>query len=85
MLHIPQDLECEPHLPAEITAWLAFAEQKLEELAELKKAAGQAFTPTQAFTVNRGIMQSRAENLHVKGMAQKSGAHSRWSATHLSR
>ena len=67
MLHIPQDLECEPHLPAEITAWLAFAEQKLEELAELKKAAGQAFTPTQAFTVNRGIMQSRAENLHVKG------------------
>jgi 5-methyltetrahydropteroyltriglutamate--homocysteine methyltransferase len=59
MLHVPQDLELENNLPAEVAAWLAFARQKLGEIAELKKAASLDFTPTPAFADNRKIIQKK--------------------------
>jgi len=64
MLHVPQDLELENNLPAEVAVWLAFARQKLGEIAELKKAASLDFTPTPAFADNRKIIQKRADSLH---------------------
>jgi len=38
LLHCPVDIMIEKNLPAEIQPWLAFAQQKLEELEILKKA-----------------------------------------------
>ena len=38
LLHVPVDLETEEGIPDEIRGWLAFAVQKLEELAVLKAA-----------------------------------------------
>ncbi len=65
MLHVPQDLELENNLPTEIAPWLAFARQKLDEIAELIKAASLDFTPTPAFAGNRETIQKRADSLHV--------------------
>jgi 5-methyltetrahydropteroyltriglutamate--homocysteine methyltransferase len=36
--HVPIDVHAESHLPPELAEWLAFAEQKLHELAVLKRA-----------------------------------------------
>jgi 5-methyltetrahydropteroyltriglutamate--homocysteine methyltransferase len=41
LLHVPVDLEQETELDPEVKSWLAFAEQKLEELATLKRALDQ--------------------------------------------
>lgn len=41
LLHVPVDLEQETKLDAEISHWLAFANQKLDELAVLAKALNQ--------------------------------------------
>ncbi|HYK10113.1 MAG TPA: 5-methyltetrahydropteroyltriglutamate--homocysteine S-methyltransferase [Gemmatimonadales bacterium] len=38
LLHVPQDLDLEKHLDAEIKQWLAFAKQKLAEIAVLTQA-----------------------------------------------
>ncbi|MFT8737065.1 MAG: 5-methyltetrahydropteroyltriglutamate--homocysteine S-methyltransferase [Zymomonas mobilis] len=38
LLHVPVDLKAEKKIDPEITQWLAFAQQKLEELAVLKTA-----------------------------------------------
>ncbi len=66
LLHVPQDLAAETRLPADVSAWLAFARQKLQELADLKIAARQDFTPTQAFVENRAALRSRREHPLVK-------------------
>lgn len=36
LLHIPQDIEMENNIPLEIRSWMAFAEQKLEEINSLQ-------------------------------------------------
>lgn len=41
LLHVPVDLSLETGIPAEIRNWLAFAEQKLDELAILAQALNQ--------------------------------------------
>jgi 5-methyltetrahydropteroyltriglutamate--homocysteine methyltransferase len=38
LLHTPEDLEFEKHLDGEMQGWLAFAKQKLEEVAVLEQA-----------------------------------------------
>ncbi len=38
LLHVPVDLEAETRLDAELKSWLAFATQKLDEIAALTKA-----------------------------------------------
>src|SRR5262249_40129618 len=39
LLHAPVDLEAETKLDAELKGWMAFAKQKLEEVATLRAAA----------------------------------------------
>jgi 5-methyltetrahydropteroyltriglutamate--homocysteine methyltransferase len=41
LLHVPVDLANEPKLDSEVKQWLAFAVQKIEELAILKRALNQ--------------------------------------------
>lgn len=41
LLHVPVDLTLEPKLDAEVKQWLAFAVQKVEELAVLKRALNE--------------------------------------------
>ncbi len=41
LLHVPVDLDSEQHLDPEIRNWLAFAQQKLEELQILEQAINQ--------------------------------------------
>lgn len=59
MLHVPYDLSMESELDGEIASWLAFAEQKLNELAELKKAANQDYQPTSAFQESQAVVDNR--------------------------
>jgi len=40
LLHVPLSLRTEPDLPAEVVPWLAFAEEKLAEVATLAKGLG---------------------------------------------
>ncbi|MHC2070902.1 5-methyltetrahydropteroyltriglutamate--homocysteine S-methyltransferase [Bremerella sp. T1] len=41
LLHSPVDLECETEIDAEVTSWLAFARQKLDEISTLTQAINQ--------------------------------------------
>jgi 5-methyltetrahydropteroyltriglutamate--homocysteine methyltransferase len=52
LLHVPLDLESEPHVDQRVKPWLAFAEQKLSEIALLASGA-------QAFDSNRQALESR--------------------------
>ncbi|HEY0624900.1 5-methyltetrahydropteroyltriglutamate--homocysteine S-methyltransferase [Sphingomonas sp.] len=48
LLHVPVDLALESKLDAEISQWLAFAAQKVEELAILKRALNEGRTAVAA-------------------------------------
>jgi 5-methyltetrahydropteroyltriglutamate--homocysteine methyltransferase len=41
LMHVPVSLSAEPELPAEVVPWLAFAEEKLAEVATLAKGFGR--------------------------------------------
>src|SRR5690606_19566748 len=64
LLHVPFDLELEDNeqsLPAEVKNWLAFAKQKLTEVADLATlATGDASSAvTSRFEANKAAQQSR--------------------------
>ena len=59
MLHVPQDLALETELDKVIFTWLAFADQKLSEIAELKTTANQNFQPTEVFKKNQAAINNR--------------------------
>ena len=59
LLHVPQDLNMETKLDNDVFTWLAFAKQKLEEIAVLKKSANNNFTPSQSFIENQTAINSR--------------------------
>ncbi|MCC7119093.1 MAG: 5-methyltetrahydropteroyltriglutamate--homocysteine S-methyltransferase [Anaerolineales bacterium] len=62
----PQDLDLETKLDDELKSWLAFARQKLDELALLKKAvSGGVESAAESFKVSRAALQSRRESLRT--------------------
>src|SRR6266700_3480861 len=66
LLHVPVDLDHEKKLDPEIRQWLAFAVQKLDEIAALKRGAGrdtQAIAP--ALMASREAAASRRRSERV--------------------
>ena len=59
MLHIPQDLTLETELDKGVFTWLAFADQKLSEIAELKTAANQNYHLTKVIKENKAAIDKR--------------------------
>lgn len=68
--HVPVDLAGENKLDAELRSWLAFAVQKLDELAALKSALQQGIDPTAAaFVASRAAATSRRASPRVHNSA----------------
>ncbi|MCX8048614.1 MAG: 5-methyltetrahydropteroyltriglutamate--homocysteine S-methyltransferase [Methylohalobius sp.] len=66
LLHVPVDLGIETKLDEELKSWLAFAVQKLDELALLKKALGQGQNSIAArWEENRRALASRRTSARV--------------------
>ena len=66
MLHVPQDLALETDLDVEMRSWLAFARQKLDELAALGQVAnGQAGLAADALRQSREAVRSRAASSRI--------------------
>ncbi|EJJ27775.1 5-methyltetrahydropteroyltriglutamate--homocysteine S-methyltransferase [Rhizobium sp. CF142] len=61
LLHVPIDLELESGLDGELKSWLAFAAQKLDELAAL----GDAGKASQVIAAASQAVASRAASTHV--------------------
>ncbi|MCC6259622.1 MAG: 5-methyltetrahydropteroyltriglutamate--homocysteine S-methyltransferase [Anaerolineales bacterium] len=60
LMFSPHDLNLETKLDDELKSWLAFARQKLDELAALKQAvSGGAEAAADSFTVSRAALKSR--------------------------
>lgn len=64
LLHVPVSLKEETKLDTELKGWLAFAEEKLEEVANLGRALDAAATPD-ALIKNQAAVQSRSESRRV--------------------
>lgn len=67
LLHVPVDLAVEDELDAEVREWLAFAKQKLEELAVLKVALNEGRAAVEReLTENQNAITSRqtSERVH---------------------
>jgi 5-methyltetrahydropteroyltriglutamate--homocysteine methyltransferase len=72
LLHVPVDLASETKLDAELSSWLAFAQQKLEELDTLKQALNHGrdtvrapLTEAARVMVTRRV-SARCNNPHVR-------------------
>ncbi len=67
LLHVPVDVDLETNLDEEIAGWLAFAKQKVEEIALLAQGADEGPTAIlEAMEANRQVMESRrtSERIH---------------------
>lgn len=72
LLHVPVDLDSERNLDAEIQSWLAFAKQKLNELAVLAVALDQGRDAVKdELTSNCAAIESRRNSLRVNNPAIK--------------
>ncbi|RZA11556.1 MAG: 5-methyltetrahydropteroyltriglutamate--homocysteine S-methyltransferase, partial [Proteobacteria bacterium] len=69
LLHSPVDLSTETKLDAELKSWLAFATDKLDEVAVLAKALDAGHSDFPAFRESRKALQSRAESSRVNNPA----------------
>ncbi|MBT9613937.1 MAG: 5-methyltetrahydropteroyltriglutamate--homocysteine S-methyltransferase [Burkholderiales bacterium] len=70
LLHVPVSLEGETALEGELKSWLAFAQEKLDELNELKRALkGEAFD----WQLRRAALANRcgSERVHDAGVAAR--------------
>lgn len=66
LLHVPVDLEQEQKLDAEVSSWLAFALQKLDELAVLGRALNEGRRAVQqALAVNQAALAARRASSRV--------------------
>ncbi|MGC3962237.1 MAG: 5-methyltetrahydropteroyltriglutamate--homocysteine S-methyltransferase [Rhodocyclaceae bacterium] len=72
LLHVPVDLHSEQQLDGEIKSWLAFAKQKLDELAVLATAldAGRD-AAADALSANRAACEARRTSVRVHNPAVK--------------
>ena len=72
LLHVPVDLSAETKLDDELKGWLAFARQKLDELAVLKRALVEGLAAVQnALDDNRAAIASRAQSRRVHNAGVK--------------
>ncbi|MFW5452443.1 5-methyltetrahydropteroyltriglutamate--homocysteine S-methyltransferase [Thioalkalivibrio sulfidiphilus] len=72
LLHVPVDLDSEETLDADIRSWLAFAKQKLAELAVLGKAINQGrATVADELATNQTAIDSRKNSGRVHNPAVK--------------
>ena len=72
LLHVPVDLSAETKLDDELKSWLAFARQKLDELAILKLALVEGPAAVQkALDDNRAAIASRTESRRVHNAGVK--------------
>ena len=61
--HVPVDASREEHLDPELRSWLAFAEQKLQEIAVLKRATEEGEDAVRAeLEGNQRVIESRASS-----------------------
>ncbi|NOX75976.1 MAG: 5-methyltetrahydropteroyltriglutamate--homocysteine S-methyltransferase [Gammaproteobacteria bacterium] len=66
LLHVPVDLSQETALDAELTSWLSFATQKLDELVVLKRALTDGSdTQHNALQLSREAIRSRRESTRI--------------------
>lgn len=66
LLHSPVDLDSEDALDAEIKNWLAFAKQKVKEIAVIAKAANEGRDAVAVeLELNKKAMQSRATSARI--------------------
>lgn len=61
LLHVPYTLKNETKLPKKYTEHFAFAEEKLTELADLKKLSVKDYTSTNIFKANVKLFESRPD------------------------
>lgn len=72
LLHVPVDLDCEARLDPEIRSWLAFANQKLDELRVLAMALNHGRGAVQAqLDANRAAISARCMSARVHRPAVK--------------
>lgn len=72
LLHVPVDLRSEEQLDAELTSWLAFALQKLDELAILATALKNGRASVKAeLAANRAAIDARRQSPRVNDPAVK--------------
>ncbi len=70
LLHVPVDLTSEKKLDAELSSWLAFAQQKLEEIRSLGDALNQGREAAKgALAENARALQSRRRSKRVNDAA----------------
>jgi 5-methyltetrahydropteroyltriglutamate--homocysteine methyltransferase len=60
LLHVPFSLQAEPGLDAELRSWLAFATEKLDELAVLKAELVSHFVPDPKCDTGSAVADARA-------------------------
>lgn len=66
LLHTPVDLSKEMHLDAELKTWLAFAKQKVDEIALLKQAINEdEASVTKALAENQHALQTRRQSPRI--------------------
>lgn len=67
LLHVPVDLTLETALPEDVQPWLAFAQQKLEELVTLKAALAEPHSPavTEKLKSNRAALAARRTSARI--------------------
>jgi 5-methyltetrahydropteroyltriglutamate--homocysteine methyltransferase len=70
LLHVPVDLDSEQKMDGELRSWLAFAIQKLDEIAALTKAANSA-RDSHYFLANAKAIGSRATSARIHDPAVK--------------
>ena len=72
LLHVPVDLSHEHTIDSEIKSWLAFARQKLEELAVLARGLNEGRVAVQELLVaNHAALRSRRSSTRVHNAAVK--------------
>ncbi|NLG77814.1 MAG: 5-methyltetrahydropteroyltriglutamate--homocysteine S-methyltransferase, partial [Xanthomonadaceae bacterium] len=75
LIHTPVDLASETKLDAEIKSWLAYAKQKLVEVAALKTGATEGKSAaTDAFAESAAAAAARATSARINNVAVKSRA-----------
>ncbi|HEY1988732.1 MAG TPA: 5-methyltetrahydropteroyltriglutamate--homocysteine S-methyltransferase [Acidimicrobiales bacterium] len=66
LLHVPLSLGAEPDLPAEVAPWLAFAEEKLAEVAILARGLGLGRQAVAGkLDISRGVRRAREHSGRV--------------------
>ncbi|MGH9095961.1 MAG: 5-methyltetrahydropteroyltriglutamate--homocysteine S-methyltransferase, partial [Acidimicrobiales bacterium] len=66
LLHVPLSLRAEPDLPAELAPWLAFAEEKLAEVAILARGLGRGREAVaEELDTSRGVRRARQHSERV--------------------